>query len=258
MIPIASHDNKTLKLIRSLQRKKGRNESGLYFAEGMRIAEEALTFAQQDIKCLIVSEAFAEKNKNFVNTLDESGKTVYTAKERLFQDVCNTESPQGIGVVLRMPAYTPPRWDTYRFVLVLDGVSEPGNLGTMVRTAEAAGVDCVCLLRGCADLYNPKVVRSTMGSLFRMRILTGAEPPVLKELKRGGFTVAATALRDSVPVDAAEISGKRAIIIGSEASGVSDEVLRCADLRVRIPMEGRVESLNAAVAAGIAMYLLKP
>lgn len=258
MISIASHENKTLKLIRSLQRKKGRSESGLYFAEGLRIAEEALRFARQEIKCLIVSDVFAEKNKNFVNKLDETGKTVYTAKERLFQDVCNTETPQGIGVVLHMPEPVQPRWENMRFVLVLDGVSEPGNLGTIVRTAEAAGVDCVCLLKGCADLYNPKTVRSTMGSIFRMQFMTGAESQVLEDMKACGFTVAATALRDSVVIGEAKIPGRCALVIGSEAAGVSESVLQAADLRVRIPMEGKVESLNAAVAAGIAMYLLKP
>lgn len=258
MIPIASRDNKTLKMIRSLQRKKGRCETGLYFVEGVRMVEEALRWAEDAIKAIIVSESFAQKNQSFVDTLDESGKTVYTAKESLFQEICNTEAPQGIGAVLVMPENAERDFSDDRFLLVLDGVSEPGNLGTIIRTAEAAGVDCVILLKGCADLYNPKVVRSTMGSLFRVPCLSGAELETVSRLKADGFSIVATALQDSVAIDNADVKGKRAIVIGSEAFGVSEELLELSDVRVQIPMEGEVESLNAGVAAGICMYLLKP
>lgn len=257
-IPIVSKDNKTLKTIRSLQRKKGRMESGRYFAEGVRMVEEALRWADASIELLIMSDTFAEKNKNFVHTLDENGKTVYTAKETLFREVCNTEAPQGIGAVLKMPENTGIDFSDKNFVLILDGVSEPGNLGTIIRTAEAAGVDAVILLKGCADLYNPKVVRATMGSLFRVPCVLGAELDMVRKLKEQGFSVAATALKDSIPIGEAKLSGKRALVIGSEAFGVSEVVLALSDLRVRIPMEGQVESLNAGVAAGISMYLLKP
>ena len=259
MIPIASRDNKNLKLIRSLRRKKGRMDSGLYFAEGMRMVQEALTDAEDAIQFVLVSDTFAEKNKIFINALDENGKTVYTARESLFLEICNTESPQGIGVVLRMPEFTAPDWEKSSFVLILDGIADPGNLGTMIRTAEAAGVSCVCLLKGCTDLYNPKTVRSTMGSLFRVRCLAGMQAQTLfPVLKQHGFTIAVTALKQSSPLEQVTLTGPRALVIGSEAFGVSDAVLAYADARVRIPMEGKVESLNAAVAAGIAMYFLRP
>ncbi len=258
MIPIASRDNKTIKLIRSLGRKKVRYETGLYFVEGVRMVEEALRFAENSIQFLIVSDSFLQKNETFVHILDESGKTVYTAKESLFQEICNTEAPQGIGAVLSMQEQMEMDWSGLKFVLVLDGVSEPGNLGTIIRTAEAAGVDGVLLLKGCADLYNPKVVRATMGSLFRVPCLLGAEIETVAQLKEQGFSLIATSLQDSVPIQSAKIEGKRAIVIGSEAFGVSDAMLKLSDIKVQIPMEGEVESLNAGVAAGISMYLLKP
>lgn len=257
MITITGHDNKMLKLIRSLQKKKNRQQQGLYFAEGRRICEEALTDARDQVYAVIASEDFAEKNKNFLLHLDESGKTVYTAKENLFAGICSTETPQGIGVVLRMPENMPDLAEE-SFILALDGIAEPGNLGTIVRTAEAAGVNCIWLFKGCADLYNPKVVRSTMGSLFRMPCRVGVEPELLLKYKEDGFRITATALRDSVPLSEAEPCAKQILVIGSEAAGISDTVLSYADLRVRIPMEGKVESLNAAVAAGIVMYWLKP
>lgn len=257
MIPIISRDNKTLKLIRALQRKKGRSESGLYFAEGARLVDEAVKYRFEDIKFIIASDEFAEKNKFFTDSLDEKGKTVYTAKESIFNEVCNTETPQGVAAVLKIPDFV-SSMSGMNYVLVLNGVSEPGNLGTIIRTAEAAGVNGIILLKGCADLYNPKTVRSTMGSIFRMPCMPYADISVLTELRDNGFTVAATALKDSVDIAAADIDGRRALVIGSEAFGVSDEVLNLSDIIVRIPMEGSVESLNAAVAAGIAMYMLKP
>ncbi len=255
MVEITSRENKVLKLARSLQTKKGRVTSGLYFVEGRRMAEEALTYAATEIEAILVSDIFAKKHEPFLRKIDESGKAVYMMKESLFAEVCDTETPQGIGVILRMPK---DGFDLGKcsFLLVLDGVSEPGNLGTMVRTAEAAGVDGILLLKGCVDLYSPKVVRSTMGSLFRMPHQVGLSPDFLQECQRRGFFITATALRDSVPIAQAERHEKQILIIGSEASGISDAVLQYANQRVRIPMAGHVESLNAAVAAGIAMYAL--
>lgn len=257
LINITGRENKTVKLVRALGRKKERIKNGLYFAEGKRLVNEAIRDAQEDIQCVLVSSSFAEKNELFINALDESGKTVYTANDVIFRTMCQTENPQGIGAVLKMRTQTEPFFDEDRYVLVIDGVSEPGNLGTMVRTAEAAGVDKICILSGSADLYNPKTVRATMGSVFRMHFSMGAAEEIIPELKRSGFEIFATALKDSVPAESAVIPKKRAVVIGSEASGVSQYVLAEADTCIRIDMQGSVESLNASVAAGIIMYQFK-
>ncbi len=256
MQELLSRENKFLKLIRSLQSKKGRTTSGLYFAEGRRISEEALVYAKEQIEAVLVSHVFLEKNREMVQTIDNSGILVYSLSEKLFGECCDTETPQGIGVVLNM---TQKKIDVEKagFLLVLDGVSEPGNLGTIVRTAEAAGVDGVLLMKGCADLYNPKVIRSTMGSVFRVPCLTGVSVSELEDWKKNDFVVTATALSDSVSLNQVRKAEKQILVIGSEATGVSREVLNLSDQRVRIPMEGKVESLNAAVAAGIAMYALR-
>lgn len=258
IIKITGKDNKTLKLIRSLSKKKGRQDSGLYFVEGTRIVDEALLYAEDSVKYLIASETFCKNNSAFINALDEKGKTVYTSNDKLFNDVCDTETPQGIGAVLKIPDTPPLSFGDLNFVLILDRVSEPGNLGTIIRTAEAAGVDAILMLKGCADIYSPKVVRSTMGSMFRIPYLTGIELSTVSELKSFGFTIVSTSLKKSVLINESNISGKRAIVIGNEAFGVSDEILSLSDIKIRIPMEGKVESLNAAVAAGISMYFLKP
>lgn len=257
MIPITSKENKTLKLMRSLRKKKGRTESGLFFAEGARLVKEALQYCGDELKFVIVSDEFAARNKELVAGLDAEGKSVYNTTEGLFKDICTTETPQGIAAAIGIPKSVPVIGKDEDFVLILDGVSEPGNMGTIIRTAEAAGVDAVILTKGCVDLYSPKVVRSTMGSVFRMKCIINAEADMISGLKEQGFTIAATALRDSVEIDSVKIDGKRALIIGSEAFGVSDGLLKLSDIRIRIPMLGKAESLNAAVAAGISMYSLR-
>lgn len=258
IIEINGKDNKTLKLIRSLSKKKGRLDSGCYFAEGTRLVDEALKYAKDNIKFIITSKTFCEKNLLQINDLDEKGLTIYTSNDKLFNEVCDTETPQGIGAVLKIPDVSSSSVDDLSFILILDRISEPGNLGTIIRTAEAAGIDAIYMIKGCTDLYSPKVVRSTMGSMFRVPCITGVEFNEIKTLKANGFTLISTSLKDSQLMSEAKVSGKRALVIGNEAFGVSDEILEISDLKIRIPMEGNVESLNAAVAAGISMYFIKP
>lgn len=257
IINITTKDNKTLKQVRSLSRKKDRYLNNLYFVEGVRIAKEAVEHCFDDIKYIITSETYADKNSDFINQLDQDGKSIYTTRDSFFSDICDTETPQGIAVVLNMKKNVVPDYKNLSFILILDGISEPGNLGTIIRTSEAAGVDAIIMTKGCTDLYNPKVVRSTMGSIFRMPCIQETDTSFINTLKDNGFTIVATALENSVPMNQAEISGKRALVIGSEATGVSEAILSLSDIKIRIPMEGRVESLNAAVAAGISMYFLR-
>ena len=254
---ITSRDNQVLKTIRSLHRKKGRADSGLYFAEGARLTDDALVSVPENVHYVIVSENFYEKNTDYINSLDNSGKKVYITEDKLFADICDTETPQGIAAVLEIPKEPLLDFSAMNYVLILDGVSEPGNMGTIIRTAEAAGIDGICLMNDCVDIYSPKVVRSAMGSVFRTKFIR-ANNDTLENLKVNGFKIAATALYNSMPIEDAVFDGKRAIVIGNEARGVSDDVLSLADMSVRIDMCGKVESLNAAVAAGIAMYMLRP
>lgn len=250
---LTGKDNPHLKLIRSLSAKSGRKKAGAFVAEGKRLVEEALTYAAERVRFFAVSESFGEKNKNFIKMLDETGKSVYTVKENLFREACATEHPQGVLAVMDLTGAPKADMSSAQFILVLDGVSEPGNLGTIIRTAEAAGVDAVLLCGDCADVYNPKVVRATMGSLFRVPLMFGG-PDELVHLKESGFRLLTAALdgaEDDIRLSADE---KRAVVIGNEAHGVSETVLNLADIRLRIPMHGKVESLNAAVAAGILMY----
>lgn len=253
---VTSRENKIFKNIRAAESKKGRKKTGLYLAEGKRLVGEAIQDVFDCVESVLTTETFFEKNKDFINTLDKRGKIVYITNDKLFDEVALTETPQGIAALIKIPEYTEPKYDDLSYVLILDGVSEPGNMGTIIRTAEAAGIDCIMLGFGCTDIYAPKVVRSSMGSIYRMKFCPLKADDISK-LKKVGFTVAATALHNAVSAGDAKVSGKRAIIIGSEANGVSDELIQKSDICIKLDMCGGVESLNAAVAAGIAMYMFK-
>ena len=149
-----------------------------------------------------------------------------------------------------------PKDDT-KTIVILDGVSEPGNMGTVIRTAEALGFDGIYITKGSADIYSPKTVRSTMGSVFRMNFKNNCVIEDINALKDNGFSVVATTPDCDIYLENFKTPSKVAVVIGNEAHGVCEEVLNVADFKVKIRMDGLAESLNAAVAAGIAMHWIK-
>lgn len=251
---LISKENKKIKQIKALDTKKNREKLGCFLVEGKRMVSEAVEYVPDRISYIVISETFHLENNNWVKGIDEMGISVYTIKDNVFRSVSNTVNPQGIAAVIKIKDVEKPKSEYMKRVLILDGVSEPGNVGTIIRTAEAAGIDAIYLMKGCADVLNPKVVRSTMGSLFRVPIIQGCSIEDLKELKNNGFEIIVSSLDDSVNINEYNTTKKPAIVIGSEASGVHADVLAISDVKVHIPMQGRVESLNAAVAAGILMY----
>ena len=170
------------------------------------------------------------------------------------RSISDTVSPQGIMAVVRQPEWNPgmPPAGNGK-ILLLDGIRDPGNLGTIIRTAEAAGVRAVYLSPDCADQYNPKVIRSTMGSIFRVPVISADLIDVIRNLKSSGIKVYGTSLEAAATYREADLSDA-AIIIGSEANGARKEVLDSASQCIKIPMAGQVESLNAAVSAAILMF----
>ncbi len=251
---ISSRDNKTLKLVRSLSQKKLREKNKLYFAEGARISKDAVTYIKDEIEFLLITNEYYKENEEYINGIEDTD--IYVTDEKLFREACDTENPQGIMAVVKIPEREDINYNA-DYILILDGVSEPGNMGTIIRTAEAAGIKQICRTEGCADIYNPKTVRASMSSVFRMSF-SRIKPEDIEKLQKEGFTVAATVLENSESIEKVRIDGKRALVIGSEARGVSKEISDRSDLSVRIDMFGEIESLNAAVAAGIAMYILRP
>lgn len=245
---ITSTQNPRVRSLRDLKHAKARSATGLYLVEGAKLCGEALQYARVDT--LLVDQ---ERAETYQPLIDRAGD-VLLVPPHVLESVSDTKTPQGIIAAVRQPA--PLDLDEARgLVLVLDGVQDPGNVGTMLRTAEAAGFTGALLSPACADPFAPKTVRAAMGSLFRLPVWRGALPEALSLLGRKGFTRVSSQL-DGEPFYAAlgRMRPPLALVIGSEGQGVSEAVSRLADARVMLPMRGHAESLNASVAAGILMY----
>lgn len=237
---ITSRQHPFVKSCKQLLSGKGRREQGKFLAEGARIAEEAVRTGAAEV--LLIRDG---------ESIPSVSVPVYILSEACFNDVSDTKTPQGIIAVCRIPQDTRLTADK---LLLCDGIADPGNLGTMIRTAEGAGFGGVLLLGG-VDPFHPKTVRSTMGSIFRIPVCRVTE----EELRRdySAYEMVITSLQDSENFYETSFSDCMILTVGSEAHGVSEEIRRLADKRVRLPMDGEVESLNAAVSAGIMMYEIR-
>lgn len=184
--------------------------------------------------------------------------SVEMVSDPVFQYLSDTKTPQGILAVVKQQEYELPdliKKETAPLILILENLQDPGNLGTILRTAEAAGAAGIILSSGCADIYSPKVTRSTMGSIFRVPFLyTDSLKETILSLKRQGVRILAAHLKGSVSLYEASLTGAAALMIGNESRGLTEEIAALSDCAVRIPMSGSVESLNAAVAASILMF----
>ncbi|MFZ5987502.1 MAG: TrmH family RNA methyltransferase [Bacillota bacterium] len=254
---ISSSQNQVIKEVKSLKEKKHREAKGMFFIEGIRFVEEAVKEGIQ-INKILVSEQLvnASGGKELLERISIKGYDVFTLPHKLFKEVSDTESPQGVLAVLHTRNYSLMEvYDDNNFFVILDSVQDPGNMGTIIRTADAAGATAVVVSRGCVDVYNPKVLRSTMGSLFHVPICYCEDTiETLKELRVRGVRLYAAHLEGKFNYFDLSFKNNIAVIIGNEANGISDEVKDFADILVRIPMIGKAESLNASVAAGILMY----
>ncbi len=257
---ITARNNPQLKQVTALLKKrKEREEAGAFVCEGHKMFFEILRQAPERI----VKAYWSEKG---LAGLSEEEKaelaacSYETVSDAVFDQIAETVTPQGVLAIVRMPEYTMEQMlseDDAR-ILVLESLRDPGNLGTIVRTAEAAGMTGIVLSEDSVDIYNPKVVRSTMGAILRVPFVYTTElTEKLDDLKERGLTLYAAHLSGSVPYTEPDYGRKYAIMIGNEANGLTPEATAKAQTCVRIPMEGQVESLNAAVAAAILMFHAK-
>ncbi len=242
-------------MIRDLHRPRGRERRGLALAEGVRLVEEVLA-AGVECRAVVVSPALGgtERGRALRAALESAGPVTETTDDELAQ-LAATEHPQGVVAVI-----VPKRWTLDDIVIgpsgvvvVLDALQDPGNVGTIVRTALALGGKGVVTLPGTADLENPKTMRSAMGATFRLPALRSEERTLREWLDRHRVTVAATAM-EGQPFDRARLTGPLALVFGNEGAGLTSELGRNAKLTVSIPLEPGAESLNVAVAAGIFLY----
>jgi RNA methyltransferase, TrmH family len=254
MLTINSKDNQYLRLARSLQQKKGRIASGCFLIEGIRLAEEALS-CLLPICFAIVAEDADSRILALARELDGSNIAVYQVSPALLAGITATEHSQGIAMVASLPKNNPLPEGGHCYALC-DGIADPGNLGTIIRSAYAAGLAGLMLTDGCADLYNPKTVRAAMGALFRLPVYAAVSGEEAYALARSrGLMVYITDAdgRDIRSCDA-ELKKPHLWVLGSEAEGVSPYLRETADLSVSLPMREGAESLNVASAAAVLFY----
>jgi len=254
---ITSNQNAIFKEAKALKQKKFREENSKYLIEGIRFVEEAIK-EKIKVESFFISEKLYKVNggSELLDKIISEGQKTYEISDKLLTEISDTENPQGIVAVVPIQSYT---LDTVlqekKSYVVLEAIQDPGNMGTIIRTADAAGFDGVIALKGCVDVYNSKVLRSTMGSIFHIPIVTSADSgEVLDSLKKLDLKTFAAHLNGQYSYFEAPMGEGGAILIGNEGNGLSDEISRSADVLVKIPMPGRAESLNASTAAALMMY----
>ncbi|RYL94772.1 RNA methyltransferase [Sporolactobacillus sp. Y61] len=246
---MVSMQNEKVRRWKKLKLKKWREREQAYLIEGPHLVQEAALSARHLLNTVLIDEAF-----HLPADWPLDGVEVYQVTHKIFTELSDTEKPQGIIGVCRM-AHPDVSIDQGRYLLV-DGVQDPGNLGTLIRTADAFGIDAVFLGEGTVDGYNSKTLRSAQGSHFHLPVLHQNLFHVVAELKGQGIPVYGSSLQGE------DMSQKKVrekpfgLIVGNEGNGASPELLAEADLKVKIPMAGRAESMNVAVAAGILLYWL--
>lgn len=245
-IIIESNQNKIIKEVNSLKAKKERDKTGLFILEGKRLVDEIPN--SWEIKYLLKAESYSE-DINFEN--------VYTVKDSLFEKISETVNPQGVLAVCHIKEFdvTNVDYSNSPFFVVLENVTDPGNMGTLIRTADAAGADGIFLSKGCVDIYNPKVIRATMGSIFHLPIYRNLNlMDLMEDFKNNNVKTLAAHLKGTSTPYKVDMTTACAIIIGNEANGLSDEISEMASDLVKIPMPGKAESMNAGIAGGILIY----
>lgn len=254
---ITSPQNAVVKAAVELKQKKHRLHQGLFLAEGLRTAEEAVAAGAARSVFYVPEEYVADARlQRLLERAAEQGVELHAVSAAVMKKLSDTETPQGVIAVCRLQEQELASLLAQgKTLLVLDRVGDPGNVGTMLRTADAAGAGGVVLLAGCADVYAPKTVRSAMGSLFHVPVISGlSENSFVRAARGAGYELLVTALDGAESLYRTGLQGRIALVMGSEAGGVSAGMLAQADKRVYIPMQGQAESLNVAVAAGVVLF----
>lgn len=241
---ITSKDNEIIKNIKKLKEKKYRLDS--YIVEGIKMVKEAIS-ENQEIALIAIREDFK------IDFDTKNIKTV-TISNKIFNDISDVKTPQGILAVIKKNQNNQIETNS-NYILALDSLQDPGNMGTIIRTADSANINQIIINKTTVDPYSPKVIRSTMGAIYRTNIIEVEDlKATLKEMQSNGFQIITTDLKATQSIYDINYNNKTVVVIGNEANGVSQEILQIADKKVIIPMLGKTESLNASIAASIMIY----
>ncbi|WDV47328.1 23S rRNA (guanosine(2251)-2'-O)-methyltransferase RlmB [Clostridiaceae bacterium M8S5] len=255
---ISSPNNKLIKQVRALSKRKDRWKEQKFVVDGIRSVREAI-MNSAEIDFLLYTKDIKDKQDGIklLELCIDKQYRAYMVDDKLMNNITETENPQGIIAVVNFDIKQNEielKQDN-NFIVILDRLQDPGNMGSIIRTADALGVNAIILTKGCVDLYNPKTVRSTMGSIFHINISYYEDNnKLIEKLKQKNISIMSTALDADYSCYDVNLKKNIALIIGNEAQGVSDYFLNSSDITVNIPMKGKAESLNAAIASGILMY----
>jgi TrmH family RNA methyltransferase len=249
---ITSSQNPKIQWVRSLQsRSRQRREAGTFIIEGVRLVEEAQG-AGWEAQLILYSEDLSARGQELVAAFASQGTKIEQVTPKVMRAASDTETPQGILAALPIRSKPPP--EGLNFVLIPEGVRDPGNLGTMLRTAEAAGVEAVFLPGGTVDAYAPKVVRAAMGAHFSLPLISTNWDNIRPKIATSSLRVFLADAKDGESYTQSDLRVPLALVVSGEAEGPSAAAQDLAETRLHIPMPGGAESLNAAIAAGILMF----
>ena len=251
---ISSKDNEFIKHIKKLKDKKYRDINKEFIIEGIKLIKEAIE-EKAEIKQIVICDNCQNSDIIPKELMYEIAKyeCVYVT-ENIFKTISDVNTPQGILAIIGRNAKEAEIDYTQDIIVALDDIQDPGNLGTILRTVDSIGLNQILVSKGTADSYNPKVVRSTMGAIFRVKIIECEDlEKTLKEVKKHKYELVSTSLQTENSIYDVDYN-KKVIVIGNEANGVEQKIQDIADIKVKIPMLGKTESLNASVATGIVLY----
>ena len=251
---ISSKDNEFIKHIKKLKDKKYRDINKEFIVEGIKLIKEAIE-EKAEIKQIVICDNCQNTDIIPKELMYEIAKyeCIYVA-EKIFSSITDVNTPQGILAIIGRNNEETHIDYTQDIIIALDDIQDPGNLGTILRTIDSIGLNQILVSKGTADSYNSKVVRSTMGAIFRVKIIECEDlEKTLKEVKRQKYELVITSLQTKNSIYDIEYN-KKVIVIGNEGNGVSKKIQDMADVKVKIPMIGKTESLNVSVATGIVLY----
>lgn len=254
---ITSKSNEKAKFIKSLNDKKSRNINNAFYLEGIKVVNEVLDSKAVNVMFIALSKEILIRlngGEKLLNRLENlKNIDIVEFSKDVFESFCDTKTPQGVLAVLNIPNYEKIEYNTN--ILILDKIQDAGNIGTIIRTADAFGVKNIICTKGTVDVYSQKVLRSTMGSILREKIIYVDNIKNIYDLKKLGYTIIGTVLSEnSIRLSNLKINKKMAFVMGNEANGISKEIINICDKFVKIEMSNSAESLNVAVATGIVLY----
>lgn len=250
MMNMLSRDNKLIKLAVKLKQKKYRDEENKFIIEGIRFVEEGIKAG--DIEHIFYSQKLLETRGS--ERILGMHSSIHEVSDAVLKELCDTENPQGVAAIANKR-----KWHIEDikngFFVICDGVQDPGNMGTIIRTCDAAGVGAVGIIRGSVDMYNPKTLRSTMGSIFHLPVIMYENfETIAEDLLSKGYNLYGASLNTESYIYDCNFKDKTAVVIGNEANGIPEKHMDMCTHRVKIPMAGTAESLNAAVASAVIIY----